>query len=90
MSERDFQICKALASTTRRTLLTLISQEDYNVHQLAELLDQSEANISSQLTILQKAGLVKAYYTIGRHGISKLCKIISQEIIIDLNGSEAK
>lgn len=56
------KIGKALSSKTRLTILQLISVKPLDVSQIAECLNQTEANISAQIKILDKAGLVLTHF----------------------------
>lgn len=63
---------KALASKTRITILKVIDEHPgIDISRLAEALGQTQANISAQVFILDKAGLLKFDYVPGEHGVSK-------------------
>ncbi|MHA1425874.1 MAG: ArsR/SmtB family transcription factor [Candidatus Helarchaeota archaeon] len=63
----------ALQSETRRKILALIATtRDLTITKIASLLSQTEANISTQVQILERAGLITIHYAAGRHGISKI------------------
>ncbi len=68
------QLSKALASKTRQMILALLKEEPMDVSTLATKLEQTEANVSAQVQILQKAGLVISTYKPGNHGVRKVCE----------------
>ena len=79
------KIFKALASETRWKILKLIKNGDkLDISRLAESLKQTEANISAQVKILEKAGLIKSYYEPGERGVRKICEPACDKLIIKL------
>ena len=77
-------IAKALSSNTRITILKLLNQEEMDVSKIASKLEQTEANISAQIAILQKAKLVTCTYQPGGHGVRKVCRLNVNELLIQL------
>ena len=69
------RVAKALASETRLRILRLLSVREADISELAKAIGQSEANTSSQIKILENAGLVEAVYRPGRHGVKKVCRL---------------
>ncbi|WP_438960655.1 ArsR/SmtB family transcription factor [Nereida sp.] len=61
----------ALADPTRRTILSMLLEDDMAVTDVAEPFDMSLAAISKHLIILQKAGLISQE----KHGRVKWCKL---------------
>ncbi len=82
------QLAKALASKTRQMILSLLKEEPMDVSTLATKLEQTEANVSAQVQILQKAGLVTSTYKPGNHGVRKVCEpaVDVIEIVLHSNG----
>ncbi len=82
------QLSKALASKTRQQILALLKEEPMDVSTLATKLEQTEANVSAQVQILQKAGLVTSTYKPGNHGVRKVCEpaVDVIEIVLHSNG----
>lgn len=76
------QISKALSSKTRWRILKLLRVTKMDVSRIADALEQTEANISAQIKILEKAGLVIAKYEPGEHGVRKVCEPACDSIII--------
>jgi predicted transcriptional regulator len=54
------------------------------VDELAKDINQSKANTSAQIRILEKAGLVKTIYKPGVRGVKKICTSNVREIIFVL------
>ncbi len=81
-------LSKALASKTRQQILSLLKEEPMDVSTLATKLEQTEANVSAQVQILQKAGLVTSTYKPGNHGVRKVCEpaVDVIEIVLHSNG----
>lgn len=84
------QLSKALASKTRQQILAFLKEEPMDVSTLANRLGQTEANVSAQVQILQKAGLVISTYKPGNHGVRKVCEpaVDIIEIVLHSNGAE--
>ena len=62
----------ALQNKTRRQIIKLLHVFPHlNVSQIATQLNQTEANISVQVKILQNAKIINAVYKPGRHGVIK-------------------
>ena len=77
-------IAKALASKTRWKILKLLRIQKLDVSQIAEKLGQTEANISAQVKILEKATLIKSNYQPGAHGVKKVCRPAVDKLIIKI------
>ena len=81
----------AMANKTRRKILKLlIFRKKLNVTAIAYALEQTEANISYQIQILEKAKLVKADFNPGKHGINKFVSLTYSKIFIFLNSAEGE
>ncbi|NVM54168.1 MAG: ArsR family transcriptional regulator [Candidatus Helarchaeota archaeon] len=78
-----FVIMKALSSKTRWNILKIL-KERLDVCQTAKKLKQTEANISAQIKILEKANLLNPKYEAGRHGVRKFCELNLSRIIINI------
>ena len=78
-----FTIMKALSSKTRWTILQTIKHK-LDVCQTAKKLNQTEANISAQIKILEKANLVNPKYEAGRHGVRKFCELNIARLVINI------
>lgn len=79
------KIFKALASDTRwKILKLLVNDNKMDVSRIAESLEQTEANISAQIKILEKAGLITSRYEPGEHGVRKICEPTCEKLIIKI------
>lgn len=78
-----FAIMKALSSKTRWKILQTV-KEKLDVCQTAKKLNQTEANISAQIKILEKANLLNPKYEAGRHGVRKFCELNIARIIVNI------
>ena len=79
------KIFKALASETRWKILKLVSSnEEIDVSGIAKALNQTEANISAQIKILEKVSLLTSRYKPGKHGVRKICKLTYDKLVIKL------
>ncbi|MHA1582058.1 MAG: ArsR/SmtB family transcription factor [Candidatus Baldrarchaeia archaeon] len=78
------KIAKALASKTRWQILKLLREKKMDVSRIAEVLNQTEANISAQVKILEKAGLIRSKYEPGEHGVRKVCEPAVEKIVIKI------
>jgi len=65
---------KVLSNQTRIVILLWCKDKEYMITEISEIMNQTEANISAQVFILIKNGLMNFRYTPGNHGIKKLCK----------------
>ena len=77
-------IAAALKSETRRHIIRILRKEALDVSRLAARLKQTEANISAQIQLLQKVGIVKSRYEPGGHGVRKICEVDIDRVIIEL------
>lgn len=78
-----FIMMKALSSKTRWKILKNLKHR-LDVCQTAKKLKQTEANISAQIKILEKANLVTPKYEAGRHGVRKFCDLNCNQLIITI------
>lgn len=79
------KVFKALASETRWKILKLLTNKtNLDVSRIAEALKQTEANISAQIKILEKAGLIVSHYEPGEHGVRKVCEPACEKLIIKI------
>jgi predicted transcriptional regulator len=78
------RVADALSGETRILILKKLSEGEMDVAELAEVLNHSKANISSQIRKLEEAGLVKSAYKPGKRGIKKIVQRTIKEIRIFL------
>ncbi|WEU41011.1 MAG: ArsR family transcriptional regulator [Candidatus Odinarchaeum yellowstonii] len=82
--EEIAKVAKAIGSVTRWEILKLLKDHKMDVSRIAELLKQTEANISAQIKILERAGLIKSTYEPGEHGVRKVCELTVNRIVIEI------
>ncbi|MEB3757641.1 MAG: ArsR family transcriptional regulator [Desulfurococcales archaeon] len=78
------RVADALSGETRIMILKKLGDGEMDVAELAEVLQHSKANISSQIRKLEEAGLVKSAYKPGKRGIKKIVQRTIKEIRIFL------
>ncbi|MCF2139141.1 MAG: helix-turn-helix domain-containing protein [Candidatus Lokiarchaeota archaeon] len=76
------KIAKALSSVTRQKILKELTMAAMDVSEIAAKLGQTEANISAQIAILQKAKLINCDYRPGGHGVRKVCSLSLEKLEI--------
>ena len=74
--EKQVQICKAFANTTRLRILDLIAKKALTGSELQSELGVSKANLSQHLAILRAAGVVATH----RNGKNVLCSLAIPEV----------
>ena len=68
------KVASALGSKVRLRILGIISASGRaDMDMLAKEIGKSKANISTQVRILERDGLVKTTYALGRRGVKKYC-----------------
>ena len=82
--DRINKVAKALSSKTRVKILKMTSEKDIDVSRIAGMLNQTEANISAQVKILEEAGLLVSRYEPGMHGVRKICSTKVDTVIFSL------
>ena len=82
--EKTNKVAKALSSKTRIKILKLTSERDIDVSRIAGLLNQTEANISAQIKILEEAGLLVSRYEPGMHGVRKICSTKIKTVVFSI------
>lgn len=83
-TEGIIKTAKAVGSKTRLKILQLLAKKEMDISELAEELDQTEANISAQVKHLKNAKLVDCRYESGKHGVRKLCSTTVKKFIINI------
>lgn len=82
------KISKALSSETRWKIIKLLREKKLDVSRIADALEQTEANISAQVKILEKAGLILCKYEPGEHGVRKVSEQSCDNLIIKFMRSD--
>ncbi|MFD1747369.1 ArsR/SmtB family transcription factor [Rhizobium helianthi] len=88
-AEKDFDVLKAAASPVRVQILKILHEADgLNVNEIADRLQQPQSSISSSITILEEAGLVRTETRKARKGSQKICFATYDELIISFHKAE--
>ena len=74
----------ALSSPTRLKIIRFLKNRKMMISEIAAKLDQTEANASAQVKILEQAGIITAEYAPGQRGLRKICGIKVDKLEIDL------
>jgi predicted transcriptional regulator len=89
--EKDFAIIKGLASETRVSILRLLIDDGpTNVNLIAEKLDLPQSSVSTNVRLLEDAGLVVGETQNARKGTQKICRAVYDELIVRFESGKAK
>ena len=83
-AEESFDILNALASKTRLQILKLLCHGKLNVNDIAEKLEMPQSTVSTNITVLEKAGLITVESAAGKKGSQKLCSTVYDELVVQL------
>ena len=78
------RVTSALSSSTRLKILEFLRSQEADVGKVSELIDQSKANASAQIRILEQVNLIKTTYKPGMRGVKKLCKSDIKKVFLIL------
>ncbi|MFC6487056.1 ArsR/SmtB family transcription factor [Nitratireductor sp. GCM10026969] len=89
---KDFAKLKGLSSPTRLDILRLLHENGpTNINVIAERLTLPQSSVSSNVRILEEAGLIETETRKGRKGNQKLCRAVYDEFVIIFNkGTESQ
>jgi len=86
------KVASALGSKVRLRILGIISASGKaDIDTIAREVGKSKANVSTQVKILERAGLVRVTYAPGRRGVKKYCLSDVKEVrlvILEEGGRE--
>lgn len=85
-AEESFDVLNAMASKTRLQILKLLSTRQLNVNEITEALQLPQSTISTNITVLEKAGLIAVEAAAGKKGSQKLCSTPYNEVVVTLPG----
>jgi DNA-binding transcriptional ArsR family regulator len=81
--ERQVQICKAFANSTRLRMLDLLGRHDWSYADLQEALGVSKANLSQHVMVLKSAGVIvrrragkEVFFSLAMPEVKKACQLI--------------
>ncbi len=83
-AEESFEILNALASKTRLHILKLLCNTKLNVNEIAKKLGMPQSTVSTNITVLEKAGLITVESAAGKKGSQKLCSTLYDELVVQL------
>jgi len=92
--EQRPDVLRALGSPQRVRMLRLLrNRPGLNVNEIAEALDFPQSTVSSNLQILEQAGLIRSEAQKGKKGQQKLCYLAFDDVLVmfrdDANGAQA-
>jgi predicted transcriptional regulator len=82
---------RALSSSTRLQILNLLRNRVLNISEIAEILDLPASTATSNINVLESAGLITTELRPASHGLQKVCARAYDAVIIELSrGREAE
>jgi predicted transcriptional regulator len=75
------KVSSALASESRAKILVILQKGPTDLEDIATLINQSKANVSSQIRKLEEAGIVRSHYIPGQRGIKKVVELTINKIV---------
>jgi predicted transcriptional regulator len=88
--EKSPLIIRALNSELRRKMLTLLSKESFNINEIAGKLEIPQSTCTTNIKLLEDAGLVLVKHISARKGAQKICSVACAEVVIPLYNMEEK
>jgi len=81
--EEDFEVLRGLASTIRVRILKLLHvQGPMNGNEIAEKLELPQSTVSTNIQILEEAGLIRTETQKARKGNQKICHSTFDEVLV--------
>lgn len=81
--ERQVEICKAFANSTRLHILDLLGRRNWSAGELQKELGVSKANLSQHITVLKTAGVItrrrrgkQVYFALAMPQVKQACQLI--------------
>ncbi len=78
----DFAVLKGLASEVRLRILEILSRGPKNVNEITDSLKLPQSTISTNIMILQEAGLIRTESVKGKKGTQKVCHPVYTEMVL--------
>ncbi len=85
-AKESLQMLNALASEPRLAILELLNNRKLSVNDVARELRLPQSTISTNIKILEDAGLIAVETAAGKKGTQKICSLPYDEIVIQLPG----
>ena len=77
-----FAVLKGLASEVRLRILEILSRGPKNVNEITDSLKLPQSTISTNIMILQEAGLIRTESVKGKKGTQKVCHPVYTEMVL--------
>src|SRR4030043_52569 len=74
-TDNSIELFKALASEARLSILKLINNQKMSVNEISSKLNLPQSTVSTNISILEKSGMIKVESSAGIRGSQKLCYI---------------
>lgn len=87
-TETTLTLIKALGSETRLAILAYLGNRTVNLNELSDALHIAPSSVTTQIQILEKAGLIQTEVTPATRGLQKLCARTYDNIHIRLEPAE--
>ncbi len=84
------KVSSALASESRTKILSILKNSPADLEDIATMVNQSKANVSSQIRKLEEAGIVRSHYVPGQRGIKKVVELTINKIVMMISPEEQK
>lgn len=85
-AKESLAVLSALASEPRLAILELLNNQKLNVNDIAKELHLPQSSVSTNIKILEEAGLITVEVAAGKKGAQKLCSLPYDEIVVQLPG----
>lgn len=84
---QDVSVLKGLASEVRLRILEILADGPKNVNEITAALELPQSTVSTNIMMLQDAGIIRTESIKGRKGTQKVCRAIYSEMIVRFRGS---
>jgi predicted transcriptional regulator len=78
-------VVKALSNDVRLKILSLLSDGDMNVQNIAAQLDLSKTAVLTHINLLEQAGFIRSEYRTGTVGNQRICHKVYDRLIFDFD-----
>lgn len=82
---KDLHIIKGFSSEIRIRILNELKNGERNISELTEILDTPQSTITTNIIILEKAGLINTESIKASKGKQKICRRTYDEYVISFN-----
>ncbi len=83
-SHESVAIFRALGSSTRVKIISLLSQHEMNIGELSTALGLTQPSVTKHVQILEEAGVVESDYIAAPQGTQKRCRRVFERLLVDL------